>query len=317
MAVTIWRGRLAFSLLSIPARLFKGAREDRVQFCNVYRIGDSPTAEESTPSAPANDGTGTPSNVREFPSGVIDGLVPPGHVARAHYAWVGEDRITLIPKGEVHKAYECEADRYVLLTPSDFETLNAPDSGDLDIKKCVRASDIDWNYFYASYYVAPDHGGHKGYALFYRVLVETCCVALGELVLRGREYPVVIRPGTSGLVLHTLYFGDEARIEAQVPADLSLVDERELELAKMLVNAHLGTFDPAQLKDKYKARVLELVENRASTAVPGGAPSQQRRPAPVVDILDALEKSLKVAPKPPKSEAAERRARKKQKGRTK
>lgn len=179
----------------------------------------------------------------------------------------------------------------------------------------MRASDIDWNYFYASYYVAPDHGGDKGYALFYRVLVETCCVAVGELVLRGREHPVVIRPGTCGPVLHTLYFPDEVRIEDQVPTDLSLVDERELELAKMLVNAHPGTFDPAQLKDKYKARVLELVENRASTSVPGGAPS--RSPAPVVDILEALEKSLEAAPEPPKGETAERRTRKKGKGRTK
>lgn len=99
MAVTIWRGRLAFSLLSIPVRLFKGAREDRVHFCNVYRIGDFPAAQESTPSAPANDGTGAPSNVREFPSPprVIDGLVPPGRVGRAHYAWVGEDPNTPIP----------------------------------------------------------------------------------------------------------------------------------------------------------------------------------------------------------------------------
>jgi DNA end-binding protein Ku len=125
--------------------------------------------------------------------------------------------------------------------------------------------------------------------LFYRALSETGCVAVGELVMYGREYAVVVRPGSRGLVLHTLFYENEVRVQEEAPADLGLVDEKELELAKMLVNAERGTFDPAKLKDKFKKRVLEVIENRAATAVPGSASNQERKAAPVVDIMDAGE----------------------------
>jgi hypothetical protein len=114
----------------------------------------------------------------------------------------------------------------------------------------------------ASYYAEPDRGAEKAYALFYRALVETGCVAIGELVMYGREYAVCIRPGTRGLVLHTLFYGDEVRVADEAPADLGLVGEKALELAKMLVNAQKGSFDPQKLKDKFRQRVLEVVASR-------------------------------------------------------
>ena len=126
-----------------------------------------------------------------------------------------------------------------------------------------------------------------------------------------------MRWGSRGLVLDTLFFANEMRVEEESPADLGLVDDKELELAKMLVNAQRGTFDAAKLKDKFKERVLEVIENRASTAVPGGASDQQRKAAPVVDIMDALRKSLEAARKPAQSETSGRVPKKKDKRRTK
>ncbi len=153
--------------------------------------------------------------------------------------------------------------------------------------------------------------------MFYRAMVETGCVAVGELVMYGREYAVVLRPGSRGLVLHTLFFANEVRVNEESPADLGLVDEKELELAKMLVNAQKGTFDATKLKDKFKERVLELVEDRTRAAVPGSAPGQQRKSAPVVDIMDALRKSLEATRKPAQSETAGRTPKKKDKRRAK
>jgi len=144
--------------------------------------------------------------------------------------------------------------------------------------------------------------------------VETGCVAVGELAMHGREYAVVIRPGSRGLVLHTLFFANEVRMEEEPAADLGLVAGKELELAKMLVEAQRAPFDAAKLKDKFQERVLDLVEKRAATAVPGvrsgGLPKQQE---PAADLMDALRKSLEAARKPAQSETSGRAPRKKEK----
>jgi DNA end-binding protein Ku len=312
MAATIWRGRLAFGLVSIPVRIYKAARRERIQFHNLYRPAGAPVAEEAA-SSRAPDESALPSKVRQFPN-----QPPvPERVARVHQAFIGEESNIPLAKDDIFKGYEVEPDRYVVLSSSEVAALRARASTNLEIAEFVGLNEIDRNYFDASYYVVPDPGAEKAYALFYRALVETGCVAVGELVMYGREYGVVLRPGSRGLVLHTLFFANEVRVQEESPADLGLVDEKELELAKMLVNAQKGTFDAAKLKDKFKERVLEVIENRAQTAVPGGAAGPQRTGAPVVDIMDALRKSLDVVRKPAQSEGTGRAPRKKDKRRAK
>ncbi len=307
MAATIWRGRLVFGLVSIPVRIYKAAQRERIQFHSVYRLGDA----SATASAA--------SNVRQFPAQprAPEDAPLPERVARVHRAFVGDESNIPLSKDDIFKGYEVEPDRYVVLKDSEVAALRARSSTNLEIAEFVGLNEIDRKYFDSSYHVAPDHGGEKAYALFYRALVETGCVAVGELVMYGREYAVAIRPGSRGLVLHTLFFAHEVRVNEEAPADLGMVNEEELELAKMLVNARRGTFDAAKLKDKFKERVLELIEDRVRTAVPGGAPNQERNAAPVVDIMDALQKSLDAARKPVKSESAERPAHKKHKRRAK
>ena len=141
-------------------------------------------------------------------------------------------------------------------------------------------------------------------------------MGIGELIMRRREYPVAIRPGSSGLVLHTLFYGDEVRVQDEAVADLGLIDEKALEMAKMLVNAQKGAFDPAKLKDKFKQRVLEAVEKKTTGPGTTAAAAETRR-APVVDIMDALKQSLERVRKPARSEPGERAPRKKDQRRAK
>lgn len=316
MSATIWRGRLAFGLVSIPVRLYKAARRERVQFHNVYSPANGPAAQQAAASSQAPDPSPPSSNVRQFPAQQPEGPLP-DRVARVHQAFVGEEANVPLAKEDIFKGYEVEPDRYVVLRSSEVAALRARASTNLEIAEFVGLNEIDRNYFDASYYVAPEHGGEKAYALFYRALVDTGCVAVGELVIYGREYAVVLRPGSRGLVLHTLFFANEVRVQEESPADLGLVDEKELELAKMLVNAQKGTFDAAKLKDKFKERVLEVIESRAQATVPGSAPGQQRKGAPVVDIMDALRKSLEATRKPAQSETSGRAPKKKDKRRAK
>jgi len=199
MAATIWRGRIVFGLVSIPVRLHKAARRERIQFHNVYPVENGQAAE---PEAAASA-----SNLRQFPGAEEAPL--PGRVGRVHQAFVGDDPSTPLAKDKLLKACEVEPEKYVVLRSSEVAALRARASTNLEIAEFVSLNEIDRNYFDASYYAEPDHGAEKAYALFYRALVETGCVAIGELVMYGREYAVCIRPGSRGLVLHTLFYGDE------------------------------------------------------------------------------------------------------------
>ncbi len=319
MAATIWRGRLVFGLVSIPVRLQKAARRERVQFHNVYPMATASAAPQAASAAARAPAPEAQSNVHQFPgrSDTSAGAPQPERVGRVHQAFVGEDPNQVLHKSDLLKAYEVERDKYVVLDSAEVSALRARASTNLEIAEFVGLNEIDRNYFDASYYIAPDSGGEKAYALFYRALVETGCVAVGELVMYGREYAVCIRPGSHGLVLHTLFFANEVRLADEAPADLGLVDAKELELAKMLVNAQRATFDAKKLKDKFRERVLEVIESRAQSAVPGAAAGNQRAAAPVVDIMDALRRSLDATRKPPQSEAAGRGPRKKDKRRAK
>ena len=197
MAATIWRGRLVFGLVSIPVRLHKAARRERVQFHNVYPMANASAAPKAASAAARGPDPAAQSNVHQFPSQsrTTEGEPLPERVGRVHQAFVGEDPHVVLEKGDLLKAYEIDQDRYVVLRSAEVSALRAQASTNLEIAEFVGINEIDRNYFDASYYVAPDAGGEKAYALFYRAMVETGCVAVGELVMYGREYAVCIRPG--------------------------------------------------------------------------------------------------------------------------
>jgi DNA end-binding protein Ku len=212
--------------------------------------------------------------------------------------------------------YEIEPDRYIVLQRSEVAALRPRTSSELAITEFVKLSEIDPTFFDASYYVSPDRGGEKPYALLYRALADSGHVAVGAFAMHGREHAAVIRPGRSSLVLHTLYHFNEVGREEDSGADLSLVSENELELAKMLVSTMSAPFDPAKLKDSFEERVLQLIESRAPEVV-SRTSAEVPKLAPVVDIMEALRKSLDVVRKPAQSESSGRAPRKKDKRRAK
>jgi DNA end-binding protein Ku len=216
-----------------------------------------------------------------------------------------------VDRSEILKGYEVAKDQYVVFEPRELAALKAQTSTELEITEFTKLEEIDPVYFDTSYYVAPDKGGEKPYALLFRALTETGYVALGSFAMHGREHATVIRPGKRGLLLHTLFRAAEVRASEEYPAILDEVAAKELELAKMLVKALAGKFDPEAFKDSREEKLRELIASRSRTAVKeSSAPSKAA--APVVDILEALKKSLEKARKPVTRESApakrERRA---------
>lgn len=310
MASTIWRGRLAFGMVSIPVRLHKAARRERIRFRNVYRPAEN-VSEPSEPPEDDEDEVETPAAsrapIREFPRPVSMPAAPPDSVARVRNAPVAETSDLPIEKARMLKGYEIEKDRFVTFQPSEVAALRPKTSTELDIAEFVHLSEIDPIFFETSYYAAPDRGGEKPYALLFRALSDTGYAAVGSLAMHGREHATVIRPGLRGLILHTLFFDNEVRADEEYATDASIVNAKELELAKLFVNALAKPFDASKLKDTFEERLQQLIDERAASAVERyRQQGEAARTPPVVDIMEALRKSLEMAKRPPQRETAER-----------
>jgi DNA end-binding protein Ku len=226
-------------------------------------------------------------------------------------AYVGEDTTTLLARSAIFRAYALEGNNYAVFRPSELAALRARRTSDLPVTHFVDPGEIDQKYYDKSYDVWPDRGGEKGYELFCLGLRDTGFVAIGELPLYGRERTVVIQRGRRGLVLYTLFCAKEVNFDDEYDLKPGLASNHELELTRTLMRAQRGTFDPAGLRDKFQERVLDFILTRCQAVFPMAADDTTLQPAPVVDIADALRKSLDATRKPPRSEANGRGRRKK------
>jgi DNA end-binding protein Ku len=215
-----------------------------------------------------------------------------------------------LARPDILKGYEIARDQYVVFDPAEVAALRPRTSTEIEITEFVKPAEIDPVYYDASYYVAADRGGEKPYALLYRALSESGYAAIGALAMHGREYFAAIRPGSRGLMLHTLFHANEIGKEEEYAADPALVPSKELEMAKLLVSALAAKFDPSRLKDPLEERLKQLVESRAKVGAVPGASRTAAQPAPVIDIMEALRKSLEAARKPVASETSSPGARK-------
>jgi len=168
----------------------------------------------------------------------------------------------------------------------------------MEIVRSVRLSEIDPVFFETSYYVVPDRGGEKAYAILFEALRETQHVALARVGMYGREHVVIVRSGEHGILAHTIFYVDEIRFENEFRANVEGVGAKELELAKTFLEAIEAPFAPEEFKDVYREELQAMIAKKRSEA--GAAPALQKAAAagPVVDILEALKKSIALARKP-------------------
>ena len=174
-------------------------------------------------------------------------------------------------------------------------------SPDMQILEFVRFAEVDPIYLETSYYVVPDVGGDKPYALLFETLKKTGYAAIGELVMHRRDQIIVMSPGEYGLIAHTLFYEDEVKHENEHHVGAGLTGTKEMDLAIKLVDALAGKFKPEKFKDQYRERLRQAISHK----VQGGAIAQAESPVPktpVVDIMSALRESLTRIKKPIASE---------------
>lgn len=256
MAATVWKGHLTFGLVSLPVRLTTAARAETISFNQLHKTDHS-------------------------------------RVKQVLFCQA-EDKP--VPRTDLIKGYEYEKDKYVVIDDDDIKKM-APKTGRvMEILEFVKIQDVDPIYFESSYYVAPEEAGEKPYALLFEALRKSGYVALAKIAMHNREHIVILRPSRSGMTLHTMYYTDEIRAADEYRTDTSMIQDKEMNLAMMLIESLAAEFEPQKYHDTFRTNLKSMIEAKINgQQVVAPAEPQQTK---VVDIMEALKASLAMAKKP-------------------
>jgi DNA end-binding protein Ku len=254
MARPIWKGSISFGLVTIPVGLYSAVeRSSELSFRLLH----------------GKDGS------------------------RIDYKRFCTEEHVEVPWGEIVKGYEYEKGRFVVITDEDFEKARVPATQTITITDFVPATDIDSIYFDHPYYVAPaGKPGTKAYALLRDALQETGRIGVGTVVLRQREHLVAVEPAGKLLAVTTMRWGYEIR-EADgfdVPAAGDGWAEKEMKLARQLIDTLAADWNPDKYEDTYRDAIMDVIQQK----IEGKDIETPRLPKakPVVDLVKALERSL-------------------------
>ena len=198
----------------------------------------------------------------------------------------------MVERSELAKGYQVDRDSYVLVSGEELKTLEADSSEAMEIAQFVSLSEVDPIYYQASYYSAPEDPGRRAYGLLLQAMEKLNVAAIAKVTLHQREQIILMRPYHQGIILHTLYFPAEVREIAEYGKNANLTLQKpEVDLAEQFIRQLTAAFAPEQYKDEYQERVLALVETKRAGQVVAGQPARPKL-APVIDLMDALKKSI-------------------------
>ncbi|PYT35358.1 MAG: Ku protein [Acidobacteria bacterium] len=215
----------------------------------------------------------------------------------------------VVPREDMAKGYEFAKDQYVMFSPDELKALEEAGTHSAEISEFLPIASIDPVYFDKAYYLAPDKGGAKPYALLARALRESKRCAIGRWGARGKQYIVMVRPVADGLVMQQLLYAGEVRSIQEIDIPKGEVKDAELKLAQQLIEQQSSdAFDPAPYVDDVRARIEAAVQKK----VEGQEITMAEAPeggAQVIDLMEALRASLE-RKAPAKARASEAEARK-------
>ena len=220
MPSSIWSGHLTFGLISMPVRLFSGARSSGISFNMLHRPDKS----------------------------------------RLKQQYICQAEGTVVDRNEIVKGYEFRKDEYIVIEPEEIKKIEPKTAKTMEILEFVKSSDVDPIYFESSYYMMPEEAGRRPYALLTKALEESEYVAIAKITMHNREYTVFLRPTEGGLMLHTMYYADEVRkVEGFGAPDVEL-KEAEVKVAHQLIEALADKWDPDKYKDTFQENLKKLIE---------------------------------------------------------
>lgn len=256
MPRSIWTGAISFGLVTVPVKLYSAVNRKTVRFNQL------------------NAKTGARIQQKRVDAGT------------------GEE----VEYDDIVKGFEIASDRYVVIEPSELDSLEPEKTKTIDITDFVDGSQIDPIFYDHPYYLAPGTGGAKPYRLLVEAMKETGRVAIAKVVIRQKESLVALRPEGDVLGMSTMLFADEVAdpdaIEELGAAREVKIKKAELDIAKQLVDSLAADFDPSKYSDDYRDRVLDLIDRKAAGEEIAVAPTADEDSEPVPDLMAALKASL-------------------------
>jgi DNA end-binding protein Ku len=270
MARAIWKGSISFGLVNIPIALYPATRREELKFRLLRKSDLSPV----------------------------------------NYKRVAEKDGKEIAWDQIVKGYEYEKGKYVVLKDEDFQRVDLEATQTVDIQDFVDQEEIDPMFFYKPYYLEPQKGGDKAYALLRDALKNSGKVGIAKVVIKTRQHLAGVKPEDGALVLELMHFADELADTGKlhVPKKTE-VGKREMNMAKSLIDSMSAKWNPEKYKDDYREALMEVIEEKVEA---GGKeieekPKKAPKPTKVIDLVSVLQKSLEQTGAKKKATAKSRR----------
>ena len=249
----IWKGNISFALVSIPISLFSATRRNELSFHYLHK------KDMSTVS----------------------------------YKRFCDTDNTEVPWEEITRGYEFEKDRYIEITDEDLDKADVELTKTIQIQEFVQEDEIDPVYFDKPYYLEPQKGGERAYALMRDALAQSRKVGIAKVVMKSREHLAAVKSVGTMLTLQTMRFAHEI----VDPSSLTLpskseISKKEMDLANTLIDSMSDKFDPNRYKDDYYEKVMELIRMKLAGVAPEAPAAKGPGPAKVVDLMEVLKQSL-------------------------
>jgi DNA end-binding protein Ku len=255
MARAIWKGSISFGLVNIPIALYPATRREELKFRLLRKSDLSPV----------------------------------------NYKRVAEKDGKEVSWDEIVKGYEYEKGKYVVLKDEDFERVDLEATQTVDIQDFVDQKEIDPMFFYKPYYLEPQKGGDKAYALLRDALEESKKVGIAKVVIKTRQYLAGVKPEDGTLVLELMHFAEELADPGKLHV-LKKVElgKREMNMATALIDSMSSKWKPEKYRDDYREALMEVIEEKVEA---GGKeieekPRKAPKPTKVIDLVSVLQKSL-------------------------
>ena len=256
MARAIWSGSISFGLLNVPVKLYSAVSRRQISFRELRESDKS----------------------------------------RVRHKRVAEADGEEVSYDDIVKGYELAPEQYVVFSRDELDELDPKKTKAIEVEEFVDLDDIDPIYFVQPYYVGPEQGAERAYALLVKAMTDERKVAISRFVLRNKEHLAALRPMGDALTLTTMRFADEIvppeELDGVIPDDVEPPKRKELDMAKQLVGSLTSDFDPDQFRDEYREELLSMIERKAQGEEVVAAVSDEPTPTKAPDLMAALEESL-------------------------
>src|SRR3982751_831527 len=241
----IWKGSISFGLVYIPIAVYPATREEKLSFRQLRATDLSPIRYKK--------------------------------VADVDQKEVSADQIV--------KGFEYERGRYVILKEDDFAKVRIESTHSIDITDFVDLTQVDPKFFYKPYFLEPQKGGEKAYALLHKALAGTGKIGIAKVVISNREYLASVKPDGLFLVLDLMHFASEVLTPEELNTPRTELNDKELKMAHALIESMSSPWEPQKYRDEYRNAVMELIEQKANKKEIAAKAEPKPRATNVVDLV--------------------------------